>query len=216
VWEATLEDLIEAARGLTAGLPRRILGVTGAPGAGKSQLADLLVGALTPKAILVPMDGFHLAQEQLARLGRLGRKGAPDTFDAAGYVNVLRRLRDRSDEVVYAPAFNREIEEPIAGAIAVPVGVPLIVTEGNYLLLESEPWLVLRELLDEVWFLDPGEDVRIDRLIARHVAYGKPLDAARAWSLGSDQHNAELVACTRARADRIVRIVPETVEPPGE
>jgi pantothenate kinase len=207
--EATFEQLLEAARRLSAKGARRILGLTGAPGAGKSNLADALVAALAPDAILVPMDGFHLAQAELARLGRLERKGAPDTFDAAGYVKLIRRLRDPGEDLVYVPAFDRKIEEPIAGAIAVPSDVPLVVTEGNYLLLETEPWRALRELLDEVWFLDPGDDLRVERLIARHVAFGKSTEAARTWSLGPDQHNADLVRSTRVRADRIVRVVLE-------
>ena len=149
--EATLEELVEDARRLATGGARRILGLTGAPGAGKSALAEALVAALAPDALLVPMDGFHLAQAELVRLGRQDRKGAPDTFDAAGYVALLRRLREPAEALVYAPQFRRELEEPIAGAIAVPRRAPLIVTEGNYLLLEDEPWGALSDLLDEVW-----------------------------------------------------------------
>ena len=204
--EATLEELVEDARRLATGGARRILGLTGAPGAGKSALAEALVAALAPDALLVPMDGFHLAQAELVRLGRQDRKGAPDTFDAAGYVALLRRLREPAEALVYAPQFRRELEEPIAGAIAVPRRAPLIVTEGNYLLLEDEPWGALSDLLDEVWYLDPGEELRRERLIARHVAHGKPPDAAAAWSLGTDQRNADLIELTRARADRIIRV----------
>ena len=203
---ATVEELVENARRLATGGTRRILGLTGAPGAGKSGLAEALVDAVAPDALLVPMDGFHLSQAELVRLGRQDRKGAPDTFDAAGYVALLRRLRDPGEALVYAPQFRRDIEESIAGAIAIPRRVPLIVTEGNYLLLEEEPWTALSDLLDEVWYLDPGEELRVERLIARHVAYGKPPAAARAWSLGSDQRNADLVELTRDRADRIIRV----------
>jgi pantothenate kinase len=206
VQQATLDELVADARRLASGGTRRILGLTGAPGSGKSGLAEALVAALAPAALLVPMDGFHLAQAELVRLGRQDRKGAPDTFDGAGYVALLRRLRDPGETLVYAPQFRREIEEPIAGAIAVPRQVPLIVTEGNYLLVEDEPWASLSGLLDEVWYLDPGEELRVERLIARHVAYGKSPAAARAWSLGTDQRNADLVALTRDRADRIIRV----------
>jgi pantothenate kinase len=201
-----LSGLIERARGLVDPGTRRILGITGAPGSGKSTLASTLAAALGPQAVLVPMDGFHLANEQLVRLGSRDRKGAADTFDAAGYVALLRRLRDPAELLVYAPEFRREIEEPIACAIPVSRDVPLVVTEGNYLLVDDDPWSAVRPLLDEVWFLDPGEDVRIERLVARHVEYGKPLAAARAWSLGTDQRNAELVNGTRDRADLIVRL----------
>ena len=150
------------------------------------------------------MDGFHLANSELVRLGRRDRKGAPDTFDAAGYVALLRRLRDPSEEVVYAPAFRREIEEPVAGAIPVVREVRLVVTEGNYLLVDEPPWSAVRELIDEAWYLDLSDEVRIERLIARHLAYGKSRSQARAWVLRSDERNAELVARTRAQADLVV------------
>jgi len=178
-----------------------LLGITGAPAAGKSTLAASLVAALAPDAVLVPMDGFHLAGAELTRLGRLDRKGAPDTFDAAGYIALLRRLRSRADEVVYAPEFRREIEEPIAGAIPVPRGVPLVITEGNYLL----HWPAARELLDEVWFVELDEALRIERLIVRHVAHGRTRAAAAARAFGSDQRNAELITATRSLADLVVR-----------
>jgi pantothenate kinase len=204
--EADLPELIEDARRLASAGARRILGLTGPPGAGKSELAAALVAALAPEAVLVPMDGFHLASSELVRLGRRDRKGAIDTFDAAGYVALLRRLRESVDDVVYAPEFRRDIEEPIACAIPVPRDVPLVVTEGNYLLVAESPWAALAELIDETWYLDPGEDVRIERLIARHIEYGKPPDAARAWSLGTDQRNADLVSATRPSADRVIRL----------
>ena len=183
---------------------RRILGIAGAPGAGKSTVAAAIVRSLAPDAVLVPMDGFHLANSQLERLGMRGRKGAIDTFDAAGFVALLRRLKAPDGDTVYAPEFHREIEEAIAGAIAVAPEVPLVVTEGNYLLSDEMPWSRLRSLIDETWFLDPGEEVRLQRLIARHVAFGKSPEAARAWALGSDQRNAEMIAATRASADLLI------------
>jgi pantothenate kinase len=207
--------LIERAQRLVEPGERRILGITGAPGSGKSTLASTLIAALAPQAVLVPMDGFHLANAQLVRLGRRDRKGAADTFDAAGYVALLRRLRDPAELLVYAPEFRRAIEEPIACAIPVPRDVPLVVTEGNYLLVDEDPWSSVRPLLDEAWFLEPDEEVRIERLVARHVEFGKPPAAARAWSLGTDQRNAELVQATRGRADLIVRLVDEPVGAPG-
>src|SRR5689334_15907880 len=153
---ADLDPLIRRAQALAATGSRRLLGICGAPGAGKSTLAQRLVGALGDRAVLVGMDGFHLAQRELRRLGREQRKGAPDTFDAAGYVDLIRRLRrngaEQGDaETVFAPEFRREIEEPIACAVPVAPEVPLVVTEGNYLLLPEPPWGALRALLDEVW-----------------------------------------------------------------
>ena len=197
-------ELVEVATRLAAGPGRRMLGITGAPAAGKSTLAAKLVAALDGRAVVVGMDGFHFANSELARLGRAERKGAPDTFDAAGYVALLRRLRAAGPEVVYAPEFRREIEEPIGSAVPVPAEVPLVVTEGNYLLLDTPPWQQVRSLLDEVWFLRPPEPERVGRLVARHQAYGRSLAAAKERALGSDQRNAELIEATAARADRII------------
>ncbi|MEQ4303284.1 nucleoside/nucleotide kinase family protein [Plantactinospora sp. B6F1] len=203
----TLDRLVARARALASTGPRRLLGITGAPAAGKSTLAGLLVTALGGVAELVPMDGFHLAEAELRRLGRHARKGAPDTFDAAGFVALLRRLR-AGTETVYAPEFRRELEEPIAGAIPVPPSVPLVVVEGNYLLVPDPPWGEVRDLLDEVWFLDLDETERLHRLTERHLAFGRePLEAA-ARARGTDQRNAELIAGTIDRADLVVRIAP--------
>lgn len=203
----TLDALVEVARAMAAHGPRTILGIAGSPGAGKSTLAASLVAALDADAVLVPMDGFHLAQSELARLGRADRKGAPDTFDALGYVDLLRRLRRNDDALVYAPRFDRHLEEPIACAIPVARDVPLVVTEGNYLLLDDGDWAGVAPLLDACWFVDAGETTRVERLIARHVAHGRSPDAARRWTLGPDQRNAQLVDATRVRASLVVRPV---------
>ncbi|MFE2170341.1 nucleoside/nucleotide kinase family protein [Streptomyces sp. NPDC059447] len=184
---------------------RRILGIAGPPGAGKSTLAARLAEALGPDtAVVVPMDGFHLARAELTRLGRADRKGAPDTFDAAGYVALLRRLRGSDGATVYAPAFDRSIEEPIAGSIPVDPGVPLVITEGNYLLHDAGEWAEVRPLLDEAWYLAPEEDLRVRRLVDRHVRHGKDPEHARAWVARSDEPNARLVARGRHRADLVV------------
>jgi pantothenate kinase len=197
----TTDALMERARRLAAGGGRRILGIAGAPGAGKSTVAELVVRALGDDARLVGMDGFHLAQSELVRLGRRDRMGAPDTFDAAGYVALLRRLRGE-EPVVYAPEFRRPPEEPFAGAIAVPRAVPLVVTEGNYVLL----WDDVRPLLDDAWYVETDEELRLARLIARHVEFGKSPAAAREWVMRSDQRNAEVIAPTKRHADAVVRL----------
>jgi pantothenate kinase len=199
-----IEDLataIERARELAQAGTRRILGIAGPPGGGKSTVARAVVAELGDQARLVPMDGFHLAQSELVRLGRRDRMGAPDTFDSAGYAALLRRLR--SDEpVVYAPEFRREIEEPIAGAIAVTKTVPLVVTEGNYLL----HWPEVKPLLDETWYVETDEELRVERLIQRHIEFGKTPEYARAWVMRSDERNAALVARTADKADHLVRL----------
>lgn len=198
-------ELVAAAAKLAAAPGRALLGICGAPGSGKSTLAERLVKAV-PGSVLVGMDGFHLAQEQLARDGSTDRKGAPDTFDAYGYVALLERLRRRDEPVVFAPRFRRDIEEPIACAVPVPATASLVITEGNYLLLAREPWSRIAELLDETWFLAPPETLRIERLIARHERYGRSNEDARARALGSDQRNADLVATTSPRATRRVPV----------
>ncbi|WP_454049652.1 nucleoside/nucleotide kinase family protein [Cellulomonas sp. Marseille-Q8402] len=184
---------------------RRVLGIAGPPGAGKSTLSAQIVAAFPGRCVVVPMDGFHLAQTELDRLGRADRKGAPDTFDAAGYVALLRRLRaPEPGETVYAPEYRRDLHNGVAGAIPVPADVPLVITEGNYLLLEEHGFAPVRELLDLCWYVDLPRDARLERLVARHVRFGKAPDAAHAWSHGPDERNAELVARTRGRADTVV------------
>jgi pantothenate kinase len=194
-------EALARVRALATTGQRRLLGLVAPPGTGKSTLAALLAQSLGDLAQVVPMDGFHLAQAELQRLGRADRKGAPDTFDGAGYAALLRRLRQpQADETVYAPAFRREIEEPVAGAIAVPPSVPLVITEGNYLLLDMPPWREVAPLLDEVWYLDVDGDLRRERLLQRHVAHGRSREAARQWMAHTDEPNARLIAATRARA----------------
>ncbi|GAA4855904.1 nucleoside/nucleotide kinase family protein [Saccharopolyspora cebuensis] len=194
------DELLARARALAGTGSRRVLGIAGAPGAGKGTVAQRVLAELGAEAALVPMDGFHLAGAELRRLGRQDRKGAPDTFDAAGYVALLRRLRDPGGETVYAPEFHREVEESYAGSIAVPPEVPLVITEGNYLLLDTPPWAPVRGLLDESWFLAPDDELRVRRLIDRHVRYGRTPEQAREWVLRSDERNAALVAPTGSRA----------------
>ncbi|MBO9554203.1 nucleoside/nucleotide kinase family protein [Cellulomonas sp.] len=186
---------------------RRLLGIAGSPGAGKSTLAAQVGEAYPHDAVIVPMDGFHLAQSELERIGRADRKGAPDTFDAAGFVALLRRLRDpQPDDTVYAPEYRRDLRNGVAGAIAVPADVPLVVVEGNYLLLDDHGFGPVAGLLDECWFVAPDDTVRLARLVARHEAFGKAPDAARAWAHGPDERNAALVAATASRADVLVRL----------
>ncbi|MFJ8669426.1 nucleoside/nucleotide kinase family protein [Streptomyces sp. NPDC093600] len=202
-----LAELTDRARRLAVPGGRRILGIAGPPGAGKSTLAARLVARLDGLAVLVPMDGFHLARRELDRLGRAERKGAPDTFDAAGYVALLARLRaPEPGTTVYAPAFDRALEEPVAGAVPVAPDVPLVVTEGNYLLHGEGAWASVLPLLDEAWFLDLDDRCRVPRLVERHVRFGKDRDHAERWVRDSDEANARLVARGRDRAHLVVRM----------
>jgi pantothenate kinase len=224
----TFADLVARARALAVPGRRALLGVVGSPGAGKSTLTEALLAALRadPPAgegpdwvAHVPMDGYHLADVELERLGRRKAKGAPDTFDAGGYVALLARLRaaDPADDVVYAPAFERTLEQPLAGAIPVPAAARLVLTEGNYLLLDSGRWGAVRPLLDEVWFCALDEGERLRRLVDRHVTFGKAPAAARAWVEAVDEPNAALIEATRDRADLVVTdVVLETIGHPPD
>jgi pantothenate kinase len=201
------EDGLARLQALLASGQRKLLGLVGAPGAGKSTLASALLRAAgADRAQVVPMDGFHLSNAELQRLGRAGRKGAPDTFDSAGYVALLQRLRGQgpTDPIVYAPEFRREIEEPIAGAIAVLPTTQLVITEGNYLLHDAGPWAGAAGMLDEVWYVDIDDAVREERLLKRHQQFGRSPEAAREWVAGTDAPNARLIAATRVRADFVL------------
>ncbi len=210
VVEASVTELVDRCRELVRPGQRTLLGVTGAPGAGKSTLVAALQAGLGDTAASVGMDGFHLAQAELDRLGRRMRKGAPDTFDASGYVALLGRLRDNVDPVVYAPLFHRDIEEPVGSSVPVAREVPLVITEGNYLLLDAPDWSPVRTKLDEVWFLDLADDIRRERLIERHMRFGLAPEVARERATtGSDEQNARAVNATRSRADLMVSLRPD-------
>jgi pantothenate kinase len=180
--------LVEAVRARLVPGSRLLVGISGDPGSGKSTLADQLAAEFAG-SVVVPMDGFHLANVELARLGYADRKGAPFTFDVLGYAALLRRLRSREDEVVYAPAFEHVMNEPIAGSIPVPLSADLVITEGNYLLY----WDSVRELLDLTVHVSTDPVARVAGLIERQIAKGLSPDAAREWVMRSDEANARLV-----------------------
>jgi pantothenate kinase len=203
-----VESVAELAAELDTAGPRRLIGLVGAPGSGKSTVADELIEALAARGVLavtVPMDGFHLADISLRQLGRLERKGAIDTFDAHGYVALLRRLRNEEGHTVFAPSFDRELEQPLAAAIAVAPEVSVVITEGNYLLADVEPWSAVPKLLDLVVFVQLDARQRRARLRARHEQFGKSAEQARAWVDEVDEPNAGLVEATQARATRVLR-----------
>jgi pantothenate kinase len=181
---------------------RQILAIVAQPGAGKSTLAQALLAHYGDAVQVVPMDGFHLANSELDRLGRRGRKGAPDTFDAAGFVSLLQRIKQQQpgDDLVYAPEFHRELEEAVAGAIAVQAGTPLIIVEGNYLLMDDAPWRQVRHVVNESWFLDVPDALRQARLLARHMRYGRSYSDAQDWIANTDEPNAVRIAHTRVNA----------------
>lgn len=199
----TLTDAAARAAELAASGRRRLLGLVGPPGVGKSTLSAVLADRLGASLVIVGMDGFHLANAELIRLGRRDRKGAPDTFDVDGYTTLLSRLRTQ-EAPLYAPRFDRDLEESIGSAVLVDPGVPLVVTEGNYLLFDDHGWDAVRPLLDEVWFLDLDGAERRRRLVHRRLGHGDTAEHAEFWVHTVDEANADLVSATRDRADRVV------------
>lgn len=203
------DDLVARVAACAAAPGTSIIGIAGAPGAGKSTLAGSLVTATA--AVLgadvvaqVPMDGFHLADVTLRGLDRLERKGAPDTFDAAGYAALLRRIKAPHDATIYAPAFERGLEQPIAGALAIGPRVRVVITEGNYLLLEDPAWRAVAAEIDEIWYVRIDADIRLRRLLERHIRFGKEPDAARRWVRDVDEPNARLIESVSERANLVI------------
>jgi fructokinase len=205
--EVTLSfaDLVQRASALAVPGQRHLLGITGAPGAGKSKVAQNLIDKLGPNlAAFVPMDGFHLSNQTLIGWGRRDRKGAWDTFDADGYVNLLRRLRHQEEEIVHAPDFDRDVDESIGSALPIRREIPLVVTEGNYLLTDVGGWAGVARLLDESWYLQIDEATRLQRLTYRHQLHGMDPERADKWARTTDQANAVLIARSKPRADLII------------
>lgn len=203
-----LEPALVSVRRILAAHPGRVLvGLVGPPAAGKSTLATALATALSTeddRAVAIPMDGFHLANAELVRLRLTARKGAPETFDANGFVHLLRRLRDPDGTVVYAPTFDRHVNESIGSAIPVGPEVRVVVVEGNYLLLDAPPWTLVPPLLDLSIYLDAPHQTRHHALVRRQLARGLTHDAAQAWAGGSDAANARIIERTRERADTVL------------
>ena len=204
----SLEAALERAVWLTRDRNERvIIGLIGKPGAGKSSLSKYLLKHLPKETTaLVPMDGYHLSNAQLKTLGRADRKGAPDTFDANGYVELLKRIKTNFNDEIYFPIFHRDIEESIAAEGVVHPHTTLVLTEGNYLLVESDGWAGVADSLTESWFVDVDNDKRMARLVARHIKYGKSPEEAHAWANGTDQRNAELIETTRMKAGVIFHL----------
>jgi pantothenate kinase len=186
---------------------RVLIGIIGKPGAGKSTLSKFLMAKLPKEfATVVPMDGYHLSNKVLKDLKRADRKGAPDTFDVAGFISLVKRIRTEQTQNIYYPIFDRAIEESIAAQGVVTSATKVVIIEGNYLLHDDGGWEVCNDLLDESWMVDVDDDKRISRLISRHIAYGKDPEAAKAWAKGTDEVNAKLIERGRNRADFVVAI----------
>jgi pantothenate kinase len=199
--------LLRIKESLNRSTDRYLIGIVGKPGAGKSTLSAYLLEELhNSEVTVVPMDGYHLSNAVLQALGRADRKGAPDTFDVAGFASLLQRIRNEKLLDIYYPVFDRSIEESIAAQGVVTKETKVVIVEGNYLLHDSGGWEEIAELLDELWFIDVDDEKRLERLIARHIAYGKSPADAQSWSRGSDEVNARTIATGRSRAHAVIAL----------
>src|SRR5918997_2686900 len=183
---------------------RAVLGIAGAPASGKSTVAARLLAELErqrpSEAVGVGMDAFHIGHRVLVRRGQAGIKGAPETFDAVGYLHLLQRIRTESG-TIYAPEFDRDIEDSLAHVVEIGPDVGLVVTEGIYLLLDTPPWDGVRALLDEAWFVHLNDAERRRRMVARHLRHGHDQADAEARTFGTDERNAQLVNAAPIRPD---------------
>ena len=204
--EITKEEAKEIVTNLASGATRTIIGIVGKPGGGKSTLSKYLLKGCDENLVSVlPMDGFHLSNKVLKSLGRSDRKGAPDTFDVKGFANLLERIASDQSNPIYYPIFDRSIEESIAAQGVVLPSTRVVIVEGNYLMHDRDGWQEISPLLNQSWYAYLDEDIRISRLISRHIAFGKDPESAKAWAKGSDQANAELIEMSVARCDFLIR-----------
>jgi pantothenate kinase len=212
--ETTVQELVAFLCKKVSELPpgqRYMLGITGYPGAGKSTVSEWLVKGVNEQlannpAMVVPMDGYHFPNEKLKEMQLLELKGIPDTFDAYGFVELLKRLRNTADKNVYCPLFDRSIEASIADAIVIEPRHKLCVIEGNYLLLKKKPWDECRSYFDEVWFIDVTYDTIMPRLLDRHIQGGRSPEGAKAKVESTDLPNAKLIEQTRSFADKLIKV----------
>jgi fructokinase len=199
---ATLDRIAARVLALPPAPLRLRIAIAGPPGAGKSTFAAALVDRLGPAAALVPMDGFHLDNAILTARGLLSRKGAPETFDALGFVRMVERLG--TDAEVVIPGFDRARDIAIAGAAVVSPDCRIAVVEGNYLLLRTDPWRQLAPLWDLRVLIAPPGDVLEARLVQRWLDHGLPLPAATERARGNDMRNAGTVLTNSTPADELL------------
>lgn len=188
-----------------AGAGRVVAAVAGPPGSGKSTVAERIVEDLNARAAgmaaVLPMDGYHYDDLHLVPAGLRPRKGAPETFDVGGLYHTLKRIRARDEDFVAVPVFDRDIEIARAGARMISADVPVIVVEGNYLLMQREPWARLRPMFDVAVLVDVPEAVLRERLRARWVHY-KLTPEEIDWKLdGNDLPNGRMVMAESGGAD---------------
>lgn len=202
----TRESALTRASSLQDSSPRYILGIVGKPGVGKSTFTNYLSENLSrDRVAILPMDGFHMSNEELIKLGRRNRKGAPDTFDVESFAQTLKDVGQNQGDVKF-PVFEREHEASVSDKGLIPANARLIIVEGNYLLHTEFGWDRIAEYLDETWYLKVDEDLRMQRLIARHIAFGKSPQDAKEWSEGTDEKNAHVIQASETRASYVVNL----------
>jgi pantothenate kinase len=203
----TRDSALERASMLENSSERFILGIVGKPGVGKSTFTDFLREHLSQDLLaILPMDGFHMSNEELLELGRRDRKGAPDTFDVRSFIQTLAAIKESNGSDIKFPIFKREIEASIPDAGVIPAKATLIIVEGNYLLHDQSGWEQVGSYLDESWYLQVDDEQRMQRLIARHIAFGKSPEDAKDWSKGTDEANARVIQESEAKADFVVTL----------
>ncbi len=200
-----VQDILKRVCALPRAQTRQLVAIAGVPAGGKSTLAALLANSFTEcgiHAANVPMDGFHLDNRLLEARGLLHRKGAPETFDAAGFVNLVKRLKIE-DEVIY-PVFDRQLDLAVAGAGIVPTDCEVVLVEGNYLLFDEGPWRELTKSWDFSVWVETSEQTVLERCVQRWLDHGHDIEAARARAMRNDVANAKLINALRLPADLTV------------
>jgi len=187
---------------------RSIIGIVGKPGAGKSTVVSEIENRFDSRQVsVIPMDGYHLSNEELISLNRRDRKGAPDTFDTNAFTSLITKVKNNPDSEHRFPIFHREIEASKPDEGVVQSNSKVIVIEGNYLFSEEHNWQGVFPLLDHTWFIEIDDEVRIERLIARHIRFGKTPEEAENWSKGSDEANARFIELTAHRASNKIKLI---------
>ncbi|CAN5191019.1 nucleoside triphosphate hydrolase [soil metagenome] len=190
---------------------RYLLGLAGSPASGKSTFSAQLVNRINfvlnkEVAVVVPMDGYHFSNQVLDEMGLKPLKGIPATFDGQGFVDLIKRLKSETNESVFAPLFDRSIEASIENGIEIAPRHEIIVSEGNYLLIDEKPWNELRNLFDEIWFIDSTMEKLMPRLLERHKNCGRNNEETKAKIDSTDLPNAILIDGTKSRAHRVIDI----------
>lgn len=210
--ETTLEALADLLGDKAAGQPsghRLLVGLAGPPGAGKSTCAEMLSDLLNAsgrcRSAVFQMDGYHYDDAILLARGLRARKGAPETFDVAGFRHMLERLKRNEDAEIAVPVFDRSLEIARAGARMIPRDINVLVVEGNYVLLDEEPWSGLASLFDVTVGIRVSRDVLRQRLQARWEGHGIPADEISAKVEANDLPNGELVLAKSMKPDFVLR-----------